>query len=486
MTVLCPGCRREIRVPPDKEKIPGLRARCGGCGRSFAVAEAPLAVASAPPAASAPPPAAVAPRPPAPLPPSPAPRPVPPPPSPAPQPAPATRPSPAPPPPAPASAPGAAAVPPSRARATAPRAASWRRCASHADRPSEAVCPSCGKGWCPECLRRQGTAAICAGCDSLCAPTAEREAREARARQRARPISAETGTILRYPFTDAVAFVLFAIVVGVFSVAASVAAFGAGFGVLFSQGLLYAYAFTAINRVSAGDMSGFMPDIGDVSDLVAPLRVGVAALVVSSGPLVALTFLYPPSDVARAIGGERVAAVVEMAPTPTPEPTADPAIAALLEDDSGGDGEGGAGEEEAAAEPDADPPGVAPGGPEEPAVEEPLVPAWALAAFALALVWKLVYSPIALVAGAISRSFVQTLNPLVGLDAMRRMGSTYWTAMVFYTVLALAEFAAGAALGLVPFAGAFLRAFVQSYSYLAIGCLLGLAVFKKAPELGLD
>jgi hypothetical protein len=27
---------------------------------------------------------------------------------------------------------------------------------------------------------------------------------------------------------------------------------------------------------------------------------------------------------------------------------------------------------------------------------------------------------------------------------------------------------------------------VQSYTYLAVGCLLGLAVFKKAPELGLD
>jgi hypothetical protein len=323
----------------------------------------------------------------------------------------------------------------------------------------------------------------------LCVPTAEREAREARVRQRARPISAETATILRYPFTDTVAFVLFAIVVGVFSFAASIAAFGAGFGVLFSQGLLYSYAFTAINRVSAGDMSGFMPEISDISDLAAPLRVGVAALIVSSGPLVALTFLFPPSDVARAIGGERAAAVVEMAPTPTPEPTPDPAIAALLEDDSGGGGEGGEGgegEEEAAAEPGADAPGVAPGGPEEPAVEEPLVPSWALAAFALALVWKLVYSPIALVAGAISRSFVQTLNPLVGLGAMKRMGSTYWTAMVFYTALALAEFAAGTALGLVPLAGAFLRAFVQSYSYLAIGCLLGLAVFKKAPELGLD
>jgi len=90
------------------------------------------------------------------------------------------------------------------------------------------------------------------------------------------------------------------------------------------------------------------------------------------------------------------------------------------------------------------------------------------------------------VAGAISRSFVRTLNPLVGLDAMRRMGSTYWAAMLIYTALAIAELAAGTALGLVPFAGGFLRAFVQSYSYLAIGCLLGLAVFKKAPELGLD
>ena len=40
--------------------------------------------------------------------------------------------------------------------------------------------------------------------------------------------------------------------------------------------------------------------------------------------------------------------------------------------------------------------------------------------------------------------------------------------------------------GLIPLAGRFLAAFVQSYTYLAIGCLLGFAVFKKAPELGLD
>ena len=42
------------------------------------------------------------------------------------------------------------------------------------------------------------------------------------------------------------------------------------------------------------------------------------------------------------------------------------------------------------------------------------------------------------------------------------------------------------ALSLIPFAGAVLQAFVDSYAWLAIGCALGLAVLKKAPELGLD
>jgi hypothetical protein len=327
-------------------------------------------------------------------------------------------------------------------------------------------------------LRREGTATICATCDALCVPAAEREAREARTRQRARPLTEETGTILRYPLTDVTAFVAFAIVVGLFSVAASFAAFGAGFGVLFSQGLLYAYAFTAINRVSAGDMDGFMPEIGDMADLAGPLRVGFAALLISSGPLVALTFLYPPTDVVQAIAGDRaVAALAAPTPEPSAEPTLAPEVAALLEDDPEG---AGPGPDEEAAGPDPDEAEAA------SFAAEPLVPAWALAAFVAALLWKLVYSPIALVAGGISQSFVKTMNPVVGLDAIRRMGPTYWTAMVLYTAIALVEFAVAAVLGLVPFAGGFLRAFVQSYSYLAIGCLLGLAVYKKAPELGLD
>ena len=114
------------------------------------------------------------------------------------------------------------------------------------------------------------------------------------------------------------------------------------------------------------------------------------------------------------------------------------------------------------------------------------MPSWVVLAYVLAILWKIFYSPVALVAAAITRGFFATLNPLVGLGAIGRMGSTYWSAMGVYTVIALVEFLLVAALGMIPLAGRFLAAFVQSYTYLATGCLLGFAVFKKAPELGLD
>jgi hypothetical protein len=307
-------------------------------------------------------------------------------------------------------------------------------------------------------VKSQGSALICPSCDALCVPVAEQEEKEARARRRARPLRQDLPTVFRYPLSDKVAFTLFGLFVGVFAVAASLAAFGAGYGLLFSQGLLYAYAFTAINRVSAGDLSGFMPNVSDVADLAGPLRVGLAALIVSSGPLLALSFAFPPQDLLESIGARPAA--VESA-VPDPEPGADP--------EPGGEAGETGGDEAALAFP-----------------EEPAVPLWALGAFALALLWQLAYAPIALVAGAISRGFLSTLNPLTGLDAIRRMGSTYWEAMVVYTLITVVSWLVGAALALVPLAGRFLGAFVQSYAYLAIGCLLGLAVFKKAPELGLD
>jgi hypothetical protein len=329
---------------------------------------------------------------------------------------------------------------------------------------------------------------ICPPCDALCVSVAEQEAKEAKARMRARALTDELGTVLGYPLSDKTAFVMLAVVVGVFSVASSLAVLGAGIAILLSQGLLYAYAFTAINRVSEGDLASFMPNVGDVSDLVQPMRVGVAALLISTGPLLVLTFLHPPNEVLSGMGMTTPAALAG-GPTPTPAPTLRPEVQALVEDlPAATEAAHVPGEEDEGVELTSTSAGerVVPTFSVDDTRFERRVPAWVFLAYVLAILWKILYSPVALVAAAISRQFFATLNPFAGIGAIVRMGGTYWSAMGIYTAIAVVETLLLAVLGRIPMAGTFLGAFVQSYSYLAIGCLLGLAVFKKAPELGLD
>src|SRR6185436_4641853 len=107
--------------------------------------------------------------------------------------------------------------------------------------------------------------------------------------------------------------------------------------VLLSQGMLYAYAFNAINRVSAGDLKTFMPSVGDVSDLVEPMRGGIAALLISTGPLLILGLLHPPAEVLAALGAPRTELA---AAAPSPEPTVRPELQGLVQP-PGAAGEGG-------------------------------------------------------------------------------------------------------------------------------------------------
>jgi hypothetical protein len=104
----------------------------------------------------------------------------------------------------------------------------------------------------------------------------------------------------------------------------------------------------------------------------------------------------------------------------------------------------------------------------------------------LALVWKVIYTPVALTVAALSRSSMSTLNPVVGFDTIRTMGAVYWQAMGIYTVIAAVGWVLALILGFIPFLGGLVTAFIDAYAYLMIGCTLGLAVFKKAPELGLE
>jgi hypothetical protein len=120
-------------------------------------------------------------------------------------------------------------------------------------------------------VKRQGAAAICPACDALCVSTAERARQEEIARQRSRPLRDEVGTVMRYPLSDPVAFVMLALVVWLFTLASQIAAFGGGFGLLSRMACLRLLLQRDQPRL-VGHMQGFMPEIGDMADLVQPVR----------------------------------------------------------------------------------------------------------------------------------------------------------------------------------------------------------------------
>jgi uncharacterized protein (DUF697 family) len=108
----------------------------------------------------------------------------------------------------------------------------------------------------------------------------------------------------------------------------------------------------------------------------------------------------------------------------------------------------------------------------------------AMLGIVIAALWMIAYMPVALIVAALSKSILSTLNPVIGVDTIKKMGGSYWQALGVYLVLVATQFVLGLGLKLIPFAGGLVMGFVNAYAALAIGCTLGLAVFKKGAELG--
>jgi hypothetical protein len=341
------------------------------------------------------------------------------------------------------------------------------------------------KGYCEPCAAAQSVqnAVICPACDGLCVRAAQYEESQTRGQQQARSLVQELGTVVAYPLRDPIGLVMLALFTWVFAVAAKMALFGGAVGILFSQGVLLSYCFFAVSRVASGNLRDFTPDFRGISDLTDPLRLGLAVLIISWAPLVAVMFLAPGVSL-FGIGmssGPALPAVHAQEPAgpepPAPEPPGESEEAGAAEEPDG-----------TAASKD-EPERPAPRGDEMEEGEAP--PSRAGAAgfvllFALGVLWKLVYTPVALVVAALSRSFFKVLNPLLGVDTIGKMGGIYWQALVIYSFFAGLQWVAAFILGRIPIAGGIVLAFVDAYAYLAIGCTLGLAVFKRSKELGWD
>ena len=374
-------------------------------------------------------------------------------------------------------------------------------CHNHPEADPAYVCRMCGEVFCKDCPKFVSSKiAVCPLCGDLCREYQKVREKAARAEFQSSGFGTEDFVrAIGYPFQHKAALIGGALIYGFLLLA--------GFrGSALAWMIMFGCISHVISQIACGRLNrSFMPDFSDFSlwdDVIVPIFLGLGVTIVTWGPLivliVALMFGVLSSGGAGAsslAGGDHVAESTGPSPEDLAvltDPNADPAKLAeankkLQELRPGAQIAQEAEESRAEA---SDPAG---------ALRDllPYLGAGMSIAFLLLLFigWALFYYPMALTVAGYTQSFGSVLNPLVGLDTIRRMGTTYFKAFAMVMVVQCVAFVVSVIIAVItsPFAlpfvgnmvGNFINATFTFYFNLVVACILGLSLFKSADRLGI-
>lgn len=368
-------------------------------------------------------------------------------------------------------------------------------CQNHPDAAPEFVCRMCGEVFCKSCPRFVGKVAICPSCGDLCHEYRAVKEKAVRAKIQSSGFGMEDFVrAIGYPLQHKAALLGGALVYGFLMLV--------GFrGSVLAWVIMFGCISHVISQVAWGRLNrSFMPDFSSFSywdDVVLPGFLGIGITIVSWGPLIVLVFALifgvmsggPQSS--SLAGGDRAAETVTSEDLSVlMDPEADPAKLEQANKKLQQTRPGAqiASEAEAAREEASDPAG--------PFRE--LLPYLGAGGFLFLLFigWGLFYYPMALTVAGYTQSFGSVLNPLVGLDTIRRMGATYFKAFAMVMLVYVVAFVVGVIISIVtsPLAlpytgnviGNFMNATFTFYFNLVVACILGLSLFKCADRLGIN
>lgn len=368
-------------------------------------------------------------------------------------------------------------------------------CHNHPEAEPKYVCRICGAVFCKACPKFVGTVAVCALCGDLCHEYRVVKEKAARVKLQSSGFGiGDFGRAIGYPLQHKAALFGGALVYGFLLMA--------GFrGSALAWVIMFACISHVISQVAWGRLNrSFMPDFGAFSywdDVVQPGILGVGITIVSWGPVIALILalmfgvLGGGVNSSSLVGGDKAAESItaeDLAVLTDPE--ADPkkleeANRKLQETRPGAQI---AREAEASRAEAADPTGVF----------DDLLPHLAAGGsivllFLLFIGWGVFYYPMALTVAGYTQSFGSVINPLAGLDTIRRMGATYFKAFGMVLLVYFVSFVVGGIISFVtsPLAlpltgnvlGNFINATFTFYFNLVVACILGLSLFKCADRL---
>jgi len=373
-------------------------------------------------------------------------------------------------------------------------------CHNHPDVSPRYVCRACATPFCAECPKFVSTSkiAVCPLCGDLCRHFEEEQAKILRLDFQSSGFGFQDfGRALRYPLQHKVALLFGAALYGFLQLAGfrgRMVAFVIMFGCI--SHVISQVAWGKLNRSFLPDFSAFSP----WDDLVLPIFLGVGIVIVTWGPVIvfALALVF---SVINGPGGSRPGssfppgAQQSSGPTaqdlaPLTDPNADPK---KLEEANNKLNQirPGAQISKAAEESKSDPLTDA-----RYAAGFLRLPLFLLLALLLSIAWGVFYGPMALAVAGYTQSFGSVINPLVGLDTIRRMGGTYAKAFGMVILIQIAGLIAAIIVGMItapfnmPFVGNLPANFIDGslafYFNLVVACVLGLSLHKCADQLGLE
>src|SRR5215813_1193229 len=371
------------------------------------------------------------------------------------------------------------------------------RCHNHPDVNAKYVCRVCGTAFCAECPRFVGTTPVCVLCGDMCKPFEEvRSKAERREFQDSGFGGADFVRALRYPLQHKLALLFGAVAYGFMLLA--------GFrGQVIAFVIMFGCVSHVISQVAWGRLHrSFLPDLSSFSmwdDLAVPLGLGIGIFLVTWGPAGAL-MLALFFGVINGSALSNTGPAAQASPTVTQEdvgtltdPEADPKKL-----------------EEAYAKVNSTRPGSVISKEAERSQKELNDPtadfrkmarllslsAGLLILLVLSVIWGIFYGPMALCVAGYTELYGAVINPLVGLDTIRRIGQTYLKAFGMVMVVKTVGFIVSIIVAIVtspfsmPFFGNlpanFLDGAVTFYFNLVVACILGLSLHKSADRLGID
>lgn len=373
-------------------------------------------------------------------------------------------------------------------------------CKNHPDADPEFVCRACGSVFCKDCPKLvNAKIAVCPSCGDLCRDYRAESEKAARAEFQSSGFGMEDFVrAIRYPLQNKAALIGGALIYA--------ALLTAGFrGGVLAWLLMFACISHVIGQVSWGRIQrSFMPDLSEFSlwdDLVCHLLSGLGIMIVTWGPLIVLVLAV----MLGVLNGARASLSTLATANQSAEEIQDDDLKVLMD-------------------PNADPTKLAeanrklqqtrPGAQivleAEKSEAEANDPSWfaqllknylgsdmlVAGLFLMCIAWGVFYGPMALAVAGYTQSFASVVNPLVGLDTIRRMRGTYFKAFGMVIAVEVVAYIVAAIIFLItaPFTLAFMGNLVGNFIYstftfyfnLVIACILGLSLFKCADRLGIN